>query len=50
LTAQNWYKGKNVVAAETALKEMIDAVLTNGSDKMHEIIGTAASKIQQTVD
>lgn len=50
LTAKSWYKGKNVQAAETALKEMIDAVVKNTGEKIQDIIDMAASKIQQTIN
>ena len=50
LTAKSWYRGKNAQAAEDAIKEMIDAVIKNGSEKIQEIIDTAAAKVQQTVN
>ncbi len=50
LTAKSWYKGKNVQAAESALKEMIDIVVKNTGEKIQDIIDTAASKVQQTVN
>lgn len=49
LTAKDWYHGKNVMAAEDAMAEMIDAVIKNSSDKISEIISTGAAKVQQTV-
>ncbi len=49
LTAKSWYYGKNVQAAEEAIAEMIDLVPKNSSDKLKEIIGTGAAKVQQTV-
>lgn len=49
LTAKSWYRGKNVQAAEEAIKEMIQAMLTNTTDKVKDIINTGASKVQQTV-
>jgi len=49
LTAKSWYKGKNVFAAEEAIKEMIDSILENTGEKMQNIINTAASKVQQTI-
>lgn len=49
LTAKSWYHGKNVVAAEDAIAEMIDSVLKNTSDKIQEIVSTGAAKVQQTV-
>lgn len=50
LTAKSWYKGKNAQAAEDAIKEMIDTVIKNSSDRIQEIIDTAAAKVQQTVN
>ena len=38
LTARSWYQGMNVVAAENAIKEMIDAVLINTADRMPNIL------------
>lgn len=49
LTAKSWYKGKNVQAAEEAIKEMINSMLTNTTDKVKDILNTGASKVQQTV-
>ena len=49
LTAKSWYKGKNVFAAEEAIKEMINSILENTGEKMQNIINTAASKVQQTI-
>ena len=50
LTAKSWYKGKNAVAAEDAFKEMIDAVMNNTGEKIQDILDTAASKVQQTIN
>jgi len=50
LTAKSWYRGNNVQAAESAIKEMINAVVNNTSDKLQSIIGTAAAKVQQTIN
>jgi multiple sugar transport system substrate-binding protein len=50
LTAKSWYKGMNAQAAEGAIREMIEAVVNNTSDKLQSIIDTAAAKIQQTVN
>jgi hypothetical protein len=48
LTAQSWYYGKNPLAAEKAMREMIDlAVKSEGS--INEIISQGASKVQQTI-
>jgi len=49
LTAKSWYKGKNVAAAEEALQEMINVILSNTGEKMQNIINIAASKVQQTI-
>jgi multiple sugar transport system substrate-binding protein len=49
LTARSWYQGMNVVAAENAIKEMIDAVLINTADRMPNILNTTASRVQQTI-
>jgi len=49
LTARSWYRGMNVIAAETAIKEMIDAVIVNLADKMPNILSTTAARIQQTI-
>jgi ABC-type glycerol-3-phosphate transport system substrate-binding protein len=50
LTAKSWYKGKNAQAAEDAIKEMINTVIKNTSDKIQDIINTAATKVQQTIN
>lgn len=50
LTAKSWYKGKNAGAAEDAIKEMIEAVIKNTSDKLQNILNIAASRVQQTVN
>jgi multiple sugar transport system substrate-binding protein len=50
LTAKSWYRGKNVMAAEDAVKEMLDAALISTSEKLQKIINTAAAKIQQTIN
>lgn len=49
LTARSWYRGQNVFAAETALKEMIDAALTSPADKIQVLVNNTAAKIQQTI-
>ena len=50
LTARSWYRGNNVMRAEEAIKEMIDAILiTTEVKKMQDIVNNAAAKIQQTV-
>jgi hypothetical protein len=50
LTARSWYRGKNVTAAEDAIKELNDLALNNTSDKLQKIINTTAAKIQQTIN
>jgi len=50
LTAKSWYKGKNVQAAEDAVKEMIDTMVSGASDKIQEIVNNAAAKVQQTIN
>lgn len=50
LTAKSWYRGKNAAAAEDAIKEMIDAVVKNTGEKIQDIINTAVSRIQQTIN
>lgn len=50
LTAKSWYQGKNVKAAEDAIAEMISNALLISSDKLQNIVNTAAIKIQQTID
>lgn len=50
LTAKSWYKGRDVQAAEAAIKEMVDAVVRNTGQKLQEIIDTAAARVQQTVN
>lgn len=49
LTAKSWYKGLNPQAAEVAMKEMILGVINNPTGKLEDILGTGASRVQQTV-
>lgn len=50
LTAANWYQGKDPLAAENAIKEMIDKALTAATDKeLKSILDTAIQKINQTI-
>lgn len=49
LTAKSWYKGKNIQAAENAIKEMIEAAVTSAGEKLQEIINNSAAKVQQTI-
>ena len=48
LTAKNWYHGRDTVAAEKAMNEMIDAVVAN-PENIEQIVNIAASRVQQTV-
>jgi len=50
LTAKSWYKGKNVQAAEDAIAEMIDIITRNTGEKIKNVLETAASKVQQTIN
>jgi len=50
LTAKSWYRGKNASGAEEAIKEMINTVIRNTGEKLQEIINTAASRVQQTIN
>lgn len=50
LTAKNWYRGKNIVAAELALQEMVESFLINVDGKIQDIISNAAAKMQQTIN
>ena len=49
LTAKSWYLGKNVIAAEKAMKEMIDRINNKTEERLKDIIGKGAAKIQQTI-
>ena len=48
LTAQSWYRGKNPLAAETAMGEMIDLAIKNGKG-LQKIINDGATKVQLTI-
>lgn len=48
LTAKSWYRGKNPLAAEEIILEMIDNVNNNSLD-IKTAINLAASKVQQTI-
>lgn len=50
LTAKSWYKGRDVQAAEQAMKEMIDAIAKSAADQIQDIINMTTAKIQQTID
>lgn len=49
LTAKSWYRGKDAVAAEAALGEMINSARQN-TEKILDAINTGAAKVQQTVN
>lgn len=49
LTSKSWYKGKDSNVMEEIFKEMIDKV-NAGQEKIENIIGQGASKVQQTVN
>jgi ABC-type glycerol-3-phosphate transport system substrate-binding protein len=48
LTAQSWYRGRNPLAAEKAMGEMIDLTI-NDEKNITKIIGDGATKVQQTI-
>ena len=50
LTAKSWYKGKNALAAEDALKDMIETTIKNTAVKLQTILDTAAARVQQTIN
>jgi ABC-type glycerol-3-phosphate transport system substrate-binding protein len=50
LTAKSWYRGKNVQAAEDAIKGMIDSMTASAGERIQDIINNAAAKVQQTID
>lgn len=50
LTAKSWYKGKNIQAAESAIKELIDTAIKNAGEKLQEAINNAAAKVGQTIN
>lgn len=50
LTAKNWYRGLDPLAAEEAMKEMIENFLKKTSDREGEaILNTGLQKINQTI-
>lgn len=49
LTSKSWYHGKDAIAAETAIGEMINNARQN-TDKILDAINTGAAKVQQTVN
>lgn len=50
LTAKSWYRGKNSSAAEEAILEMISLANSVPTDKLKDVAGVGAAKIQQTVN
>jgi len=49
LTATNWYKGYDALAAETAFKDMADRFISAiDEDQQREIINVALEKVRQT--
>jgi multiple sugar transport system substrate-binding protein len=48
LTAKSWYKGKNAIAAEQAIKNMITAVL-QGIQSATEAVNLGVQKVNQTL-
>ncbi len=48
LIAKSWYWGKDFVAAEKAINEMIDAIVAN-PEQLETAVNVAASRVQQTV-
>lgn len=47
LTARSWYRGNDATKAETALKDLINAILLNPEDKA-AVINLAAKKVAET--
>jgi ABC-type glycerol-3-phosphate transport system substrate-binding protein len=48
LTAESWYKGRDVDAAEEAFKELIDNILHGTLESAHDALELAAQKVAQT--
>ncbi len=48
LTARSWYRGRDILAAEKAMNEMVDTVIAN-PDQIEDAVNLAASRIQQTI-
>ena len=48
LTSKSWYKGNNAIAAESYMGEIIKKV-SSGQEKISEILGLEAKKVQETV-
>lgn len=49
LTAKSWYKGRNIQAAESAIRQMIDNTILSSEEKLPELINNTATKVQQTI-
>jgi ABC-type glycerol-3-phosphate transport system substrate-binding protein len=49
LTAQSWYRGKDIRAAEKAFQGMIDMAIKDPA-ALEDVISETASKVQQTMD
>ncbi|MBL7058448.1 extracellular solute-binding protein [Patescibacteria group bacterium] len=49
LTAKSWYRGKDFLATEEILYDMIDTAATGNVENMQAVISTAAQRVQQTV-
>jgi len=48
LTAQSWYQGKNPLAAESAMADMVDQSLADEKN-ISKILENGAAKVQQTI-
>jgi maltose-binding protein MalE len=50
LTAKNWYRGQDALAAETAIKDMLEELLNSPSEKESKhIMQNTTQKINQTI-
>ncbi len=48
LTSKSWYKGKDALAADKIIAEMIDSAVA-GKGKLEDVLRLGATKVQQTV-
>jgi ABC-type glycerol-3-phosphate transport system substrate-binding protein len=48
LTTKTWYKGESPLAAEEAMREMID-MANSGEQELIEVLSQGASRVQQTI-
>jgi multiple sugar transport system substrate-binding protein len=48
LTTQTWYKGESPLAAEKAIKEMIEKA-NNGEQELIDVLSQGANRVQQTI-